>query len=437
MNYRECINYVVLYLTIMASGNPAVDEIIGDQIATVSVFGLVCLVAFRKPIRLGRGRIFLVVGILFILLGHIAIFGQMVVIASIGFFILVLIGALLASSMDKVLTYFVNCMAFCVACSLPIHFLLNFPESPLVIFEPRIATWDGHFIWKLDRPAEYSSLWVQTFLEGTRRNSGPFWEPGAFAGYLVIALLCMTLTYKSMRYSKIALVLIIVGLLTTESTTGYLAMFVVMSIFMFSYFSGRNPLITFFLLPALLVAFLQLAFYAGENIPFIKDKIERQLEDVQEEETNYEINRFGNMQFDLKYIANRPFIGWSANVETRLELDPFAMELIERQGSALTGSMVRFGVVGWLLLMGGIFTSFLRLSSGSLVLGFAGLGVVWMTLVGEKFFNYPLIMVLLFLSSRHVVQTLVTRDSENRVRCSPNHKSKSRKNGRRKRYSFG
>lgn len=57
------------------------------------------------------------------------------------------------------------------------------------------------------------------------RNSGPFWEPGAFQGFILLALL-LALKFKSgdVRGIRAKIIVLFVTLLTTQSTTGYLLM---------------------------------------------------------------------------------------------------------------------------------------------------------------------------------------------------------------------
>ena len=60
--------------------------------------------------------------------------------------------------------------------------------------------------------------------EGIVRSSGMFWEPGAYAGYLVLALLLIALKngkFTPGAYKKESF-WIVMALISTQSTTGYL-----------------------------------------------------------------------------------------------------------------------------------------------------------------------------------------------------------------------
>lgn len=58
------------------------------------------------------------------------------------------------------------------------------------------------------------------------RNAGPFWEPGAFQGFLFIALF-MLLNYKELfKHKSIILIILITTLLTTQSTAAYIVLLI-------------------------------------------------------------------------------------------------------------------------------------------------------------------------------------------------------------------
>lgn len=54
------------------------------------------------------------------------------------------------------------------------------------------------------------------------RNSGPFWEPGAFQGFINIAILFILTSRININNMNIKLVILLITLLTTQSTTGYI-----------------------------------------------------------------------------------------------------------------------------------------------------------------------------------------------------------------------
>lgn len=70
----------------------------------------------------------------------------------------------------------------------------------------------------------YNISWFYTWGWGIHifsRNSGPFWEPGAFQGFILLALL-MTLFQKTQKWAKVKIIIYVITILTTGSTTGYI-----------------------------------------------------------------------------------------------------------------------------------------------------------------------------------------------------------------------
>jgi O-antigen ligase/polysaccharide polymerase Wzy-like membrane protein len=141
---------------------------------------------------------------------------------------------------------------------------------------------------------------IYTFHEvlfSSYRNSGPFWEPGGFAVFLLIALLYNHLIDKNIR-SKTNLVFIL-SLATTLSTTGYLAFFV----FIFYY---NFDLIKKNLLYALVfIGMLFTSFYLYENADFLKNKIFSNIDIASETTTS----RFGSALADIESFKKSPIVG--------------------------------------------------------------------------------------------------------------------------------
>lgn len=63
----------------------------------------------------------------------------------------------------------------------------------------------------------------------TVRNTGIFWEPGVFQMYIVVAMIFDI--FQDKDFNKKRFVIFAIGLLTTFSTTGYLALLVIMNVY--------------------------------------------------------------------------------------------------------------------------------------------------------------------------------------------------------------
>ncbi|MBO5706065.1 MAG: hypothetical protein J6S05_03580 [Bacteroidaceae bacterium] len=106
------------------------------------------------------------------------------------------------------------------------------------------------------------------------RNAGMFWEPGAFQGYLNLAILFALMMPKSTT-RKYSLIFLIVALLTTVSTTGYVVFGFVIIYYIYKY-SKFNKSIRFLLTLIVCIA----AVCAFFELSFLHDKIIDNLSDV-------------------------------------------------------------------------------------------------------------------------------------------------------------
>lgn len=101
------------------------------------------------------------------------------------------------------------------------------------------------------------------------RNCGPFWEPGAFQGFINLAITIELLSNKERSRSWYLKILIfIITIITTFSTGGYIALALNLVYYIFSdmRLSKNIKIIS-------LISFLILAFILFFNVDFLYDKI--------------------------------------------------------------------------------------------------------------------------------------------------------------------
>lgn len=110
----------------------------------------------------------------------------------------------------------------------------------------------------------YTNFIIFTFTEGRHdfRNSGFVWEPGAFGCFLIIAILFNFFRNK-FKFDKKAIILII-GLITTFSTTDYIA-FLLMLFMIYRYRVPKLNLWVFIMIPAFIILIIV--------VPFLGQKI--------------------------------------------------------------------------------------------------------------------------------------------------------------------
>lgn len=131
-----------------------------------------------------------------------------------------------------------------------------------------------------------------------RRNSGAFWEPGAYAVFLMIALIFNQI-YEKDIWSKRNIVFIIC-LLTTLSTSGFLAFFI------FLFYINFRALNKNILYAFVFLLFIGSSFYLYQDIPFLAEKIEQNINLADETTTS----RFGSAKADFESFRKSPIVGF-------------------------------------------------------------------------------------------------------------------------------
>lgn len=204
------------------------------------------------------------------------------------------------------------------------------------------------------------------------RNAGMFWEPGAFQGYLNLAIAIALLLPKNVARRN-SLIILIAALFTTLSTTGYLVLgyIIIYYSYVYSSFSkARRYLVTIIVVIGCLYAFF--------NLEFMHDKILENVSDT--ESTQGRITDFVRYGEEIKKN-----ILFGLNTED--------IEFVSGNG-----------VVYMLLYYGGLITLFyfIRLYGNiknkyDTRLALYILGFVILSLQGEVFMFYPLYLALPFV----------------------------------------
>ena len=102
------------------------------------------------------------------------------------------------------------------------------------------------------------------------RNCGPFWEPGAFQGFLNLSLWFeLTVNRKKDIYWKIRVAVFIVTILTTLSTGGYVVLF---TLFLFQFLHDKENNSAWKIMGMAIL--LVISIYAYMTIEFLGNKIE-------------------------------------------------------------------------------------------------------------------------------------------------------------------
>lgn len=381
---RDKFNLLLIFLVIIISGNPAISFLFGKELIYIGTLALFIGYWFIKPLRLNKYYFFIFSIFAIISLIHVLMFGTVVIIASLGFLIKLSIAILAVSLIPNFNSQYVRVLYILaligLAFYIPVQLGIDLPQllSPL----------------QIPMESEITHIGIHNFHNPNEqyRNSGMFWEPGAFAGYLVLAILFL-LADKNNKPVKEMTVLTI-ALLTTQSTTGYLAFFIAFFIYIYRNNLIKNKYLRLLFFPILLVGFSSSSYIFYQTAPFLREKIDHQWESSVYQTGNYRINRIGNFSSDLEDIQKSPLFGWSPRHATRGEQ---IIELKSQgQGNGLSGFALQFGLVGLSIFFYLTYLGFRRhYQSGPF--GIIATSVVAILLVGEQFLGFPLFMTLMFI----------------------------------------
>ena len=208
------------------------------------------------------------------------------------------------------------------------------------------------------------------------RNTGPFWEPTAYATFLIFALIFQyhkdnnNFIYKNN-------ILFLLSLISTLSTTGYIAA----TIFYLYIVSSKKQdfIITFLKLLVLII----IAAYTYFNAPVLDAKIKTQINDVEKVDDRFNNSRFSVMLIDYERFLDFPYWGTGYSKKNRFK------KYVEGTGNAtngLTDLLVAYGSIGSLLILNMLYRNFRLFFESRRIAIF----VVVLTLIisfSEQFFN--------------------------------------------------
>lgn len=133
------------------------------------------------------------------------------------------------------------------------------------------------------------------------RNAGPFWEPGGFATFLIVAIILNFYENKKMFNKKN--VILFIALLTTFSTAAFILFSLILTLYLLY---KRNMRSIAFGLPILIF----ISYYSYYELPFLKQKIETQYTTFEIYGNDYSRRtRITSTYYDIQANINNPVIG--------------------------------------------------------------------------------------------------------------------------------
>jgi hypothetical protein len=220
------------------------------------------------------------------------------------------------------------------------------------------------------------------------RNSGMFWEPGAFACYICLGFLLYLGEIRELLQTQLFKVFIILlALITTYSTTGYLVLFIIGLTTIFLEYSKKYGI---FALP-IVILFSTIAYFTYENTEFLKEKIDHQIENSANRDTyEFSPDRFGAFLFDMHYIQKHPFVGNGMHQSTRYVDHPWLHDEKLGHGNGFSNFLATMGVLSILFYS----LCIIKYNSHN---SWIFLIAIFALMQGEQLMNFPLFLSLPFI----------------------------------------
>lgn len=225
---------------------------------------------------------------------------------------------------------------------------------------------------------------------GIIRNPGMFWEAGAFAGYLLLALVFVAIQNKGFiigNYKK-EVFWTILGIITSMSTTGFVVLSIMIVFFAAQHFKRGKLLV----IPASIITVI----FIYSNFTFMQSKIETQYEQALNMRLgDYSNSRFGSLIMDAYYIKEHPIIGNGTNINTRYK---YNMEVLDDigNGNGMSNFIATWGIPLFLIWFYYLY-KFVYGTTNSKSISFGILVIILLILQGEQFLNFPMFLMFFVL----------------------------------------
>jgi len=388
INKRNFIDYGLLFLVIAVSGIPYFSS----SILYIPVSSVLIIVFLLRGHHFDKEFLVFLILLTILTIFQTYIFDFFSIQTILGVYLRVLIGYLIVKILDKKFTiYYINIFYYLSIMGTAIFLSISlFPflvpllkETLLPLFS--ILNFAG---------SVHETIIIYNFkaLESFR-NSGPFWEPGAFGGYLFIAIIFISFNNQIVN-KKTKIVILTISLLTTFSTTAYIAL----AVFIFSYYYKNIKHI--FLKIAILLILLYGSYYTFFNVNFLGDKIETQIERALENDAYEDLNtqRFLSISRDFQDFKGYEISGRGFNDITRYS----QYQDGQIRTSGVSDILVKMGIPFTMIMMFFLYRSFYSvISEGKRGSYFMHSIVIFITIImilmSQVYFNFPMFWGLSFL----------------------------------------
>ncbi|GAF03661.1 O-antigen ligase family protein [Saccharicrinis fermentans] len=350
LNVTKITDYLLVYLLVAFSGVPFFYK---AHIAMLIVsLALPAFIFVRRKRNVDRFFIYYVVFVLCIQVGQMLKFYEFPIQTYLGLHVRVLFAYLSIKAVGKkMMTYYVDILVFSVWTSL-FFYVLSYVGSIEHFFENSIAPLFSNPLIKETNYKIWPSVILYTFnaqgegLEWLKRNSGPFWEPGAFSGFLMVALLFNIIISGQLNNKKNRILML--GVLSTFSTSGLLVLVVLISFYLVL---NRDLLRRYVLVPIVVITGI-IAFF---SVDFLGSKVVRKMS---YSDATYN-TRFKSAQIDINDFMQHPVLGMGRSQSTRFHGETEARAIHRNNG--VTNHLVMYGAIAFLIYFYLIYLGFYRM----------------------------------------------------------------------------
>ncbi len=364
--------YIVVFLFLCVSGNPIF--IYGSEWSSIIMaIAMLAICIAHRTFLFSKDLCLWIGGFLFLMTMQYLILPQVSIPANINFLFKLYLAFLVVGYLQSSMRYTYLRVMYWLALISLLFFSIQIVIGPVGV--------------NFDR---YKTLFLYNTIptgSGLSRNSGMFWEPGAFQGYIMIVPLLYIINIKYLwnNYRKECVVLIIT-LISTQSTTGYIAFAILLAYILIT---SDLPFATKYTLLLTVTLFIIGLF---SYLSFLGDKIsEEYAATMKLKEGELSWSRMGSFYLDYQNIIKHPIIGNGFLMEMRYGSLGKHLEGIS---NGFTGSINMFGLVAIICY----YTCVLKkLFDNTLLQKIVFLLIIIILLNGEYYLSYPLFWSLLFI----------------------------------------
>jgi len=279
--------------------------------------------------------------------------------------------------------------------SLPLYALQLVDYDMMKVF---IGVIDHNIPFLDYREGWYENLFFFTLNDnGMFRNSGFAWEPKGFGTFLTLAFMVNLFLNRFKFFDKKNIVYLL-AMATTLSTATYVVFLIAVIPFFLLNKKITIKLFAFITaLPIIFIIFTQLDFMQKKiiNEYMTRDKYVNYVDARGYSGISRSMGRFGSMILDYRDLEKEPFLGYGLYSDKRTMFSVEGVKLVRVNG--LSDFTAKFGLIGLLFLIIGLFKSFKSISKQFRFKGYYMIPIsILLTSFGSAILLTPMYLGLLF-----------------------------------------